>query len=80
VDLLGDPLVIGQLLSGGEVEAGVVLIAVDVVGLDRVKALLGAHRKARAHDRLEHRQLGDVQPVLAGPTLYAAALDRGGKA
>jgi len=46
VDLAGDPAVVAELVGSGEREAGLVFPAVDVVGLDRVKALFGAELEA----------------------------------
>ena len=49
----GHPLVVGQLLCRGDAESRSVLVPVDVVGLDRVEALVSAHPKAGRHDRLK---------------------------
>ena len=48
VDLIGDPAVEAQLVGPGDVEAGLVFgfPAGEVVGLDRVEALAGAHVEA----------------------------------
>ena len=59
-----EPLVVGQLLGGGQREARFDFKSFDVVRLDAVKALLLAHFQTRFHDRLDRGQVADVQPAL----------------
>ena len=70
--LLRHPLVVGQLLRAGDRKTSAVRPPIDVVGLDRVKTLLLTHLKTRRHDRLQHRQLADIQPPLPRPPVAVA--------
>ena len=62
VDGIRHPGVEAQLVGGAEREAGVVRVALDVVGLDGVEALARAGVEALSHDRLQHAERPDVEP------------------
>ena len=66
-----DPDVVVELVLRGEREPGAVGVAVDVVGLERIEALLHAHAHPRRHDRRQHPDLADVEPLLARPAVRA---------
>src|ERR1700742_3678111 len=76
VDLVGDPAVVAELIGAGEREAGVVFPAGDVVGLDRVEALLRAEIEPLVHDRREAVEVTDVEPTLVRKAFVALAQDR----
>ena len=54
---LGDPRVVRELLCRGERKSRLVLIAVQIIGVDSVEALLLAEIVSGSHDRLEDRRL-----------------------
>ena len=79
VDLRGDPAVEAELVGRGEREAGVVFVAGDVVGLDRVEALARADVEAASEVGASSVEAADVEPALVGEALVALALHRLGK-
>jgi hypothetical protein len=70
---------VAELVAAGEREAALVLIAIDVVGLDGVEHLACASRDPRLHDRAEDSDPADVQPSLAGPPVEGTAEHRVGE-
>jgi len=67
VGFVREPGVIGDLVRVGEWEAGVLVVAFDVIRLDCVEAFSAAQVQPRAHDRSQQVDAADVQPFLAGP-------------
>ena len=76
MDFAGDPAVEAKLVAGAEREAGLVFVAGDVVGLDRVEALAPAEVEAVAEDRRQQVDAADVEPALVGIAFVDAAEDR----
>ena len=79
VRLIGQPNVVSQLILVGQRKAGMVLIAVYIVGLDAVATLLHRQIEPSPQDGAKDVELADVQPSLAGPTSKGIADDRGRK-
>ena len=65
--LVGDGTVEGELVAGGEGEAGVVGVAVHVIRLDPVASLTDREIEPRFHDCQDARR-PDIQPALVGKT------------
>ena len=63
---VGEHPVVGQLVGRGQGEAGVPVVAVDQVGLDRVEALLAAQVEPRGHDRAQDVEPADVEQTFPG--------------
>jgi hypothetical protein len=80
VDFAGYPAVESQLVGGGEREPGLVFVAGDVVGLDRVEPLVPAAVEAAAEDRRKQVDAADVEPALIRVAGVGAAEDGLGEA